>query len=114
MFSITAKIAIQTCFHFSKILNIAKEEIQKEEILYHSSSETIHYVVGKINNEFDTVAIFCHNPGITDFVNTLIEKVKIDDMPTCGVFVVKADIEDWKEFSSAKKEFMFFDYPKNF
>jgi phosphohistidine phosphatase len=103
---------MQTCTHFCKVLNIQKEEIQKEEILYHSSSETIHYVVGKINNKFDTVAVFCHNPGITDFVNTLLEKVKIDDMPTCGMFAVKADISDWKEFYSAEKEFMFFDYPK--
>jgi phosphohistidine phosphatase len=110
--SSTAKRAMQTCVHFSKILNIAKDEIQKEEILYHSSSETIHYVVGKINNDYDTVTVFCHNPGITDFVNTLLEEVKIDDMPTCGVFAVKADIADWKEFYSAEKEFMFFDYPK--
>jgi phosphohistidine phosphatase len=33
-------------------------------------------------------------------------------MPTCGMFAVKADISDWKEFYTAEKEFMFFDYPK--
>jgi phosphohistidine phosphatase len=34
-------------------------------------------------------------------------------MPTCGVFVVTALVNDWKEFKNAKKKFLFFDYPKN-
>jgi phosphohistidine phosphatase len=37
----------------------------------------------------------------------------IDNMPTCGVFAVSADINTWKDFENANKTFLFFDYPKN-
>ena len=59
------------------------------------------------------VALFSHNPGITEFVNTLTAETKVDNMPTCSVFAVKADINSWQEFVDAKKELWFFDFPKN-
>ena len=33
-------------------------------------------------------------------------------MPTCAIFGVSANIKDWADFSKAKKEALFFDYPK--
>jgi hypothetical protein len=33
-------------------------------------------------------------------------------MPTCSVFAVKVNTDKWKEFRTAKKEFLFFDDPK--
>jgi phosphohistidine phosphatase len=33
-------------------------------------------------------------------------------MPTCGIFAVSADATNWLGFNKAKKEFLFFDYPK--
>jgi phosphohistidine phosphatase len=37
--------------------------------------------------------------------------VRIDDMPTCSVFAVQAEVKDWEEFMNAEKKFLFFDYP---
>lgn len=79
--------------------------------LYHASVQTFGTVVSGLHNNYDTVAIFSHNPGITEFVNTLAS-VQIDNMPTCGIFAVKASIASWSEFADAPKELLFFNYPK--
>ena len=42
----------------------------------------------------------------------LLTTTSIDNIPTCGVFAIKAECDKWKDFSAAKKEFWFFDYPK--
>ena len=68
-------------------------------------------VIKKINPLMNTVAVFAHNPGITDFVNSL-KIVHLDNMPTCGVFAVKLHTTEWSEFITCKKDFWFFDYPK--
>jgi phosphohistidine phosphatase len=34
-------------------------------------------------------------------------------MPTCAVFALKINTNDWKNFREADKQFLFFDYPKN-
>ena len=70
-------------------------------------------VAASLDDKYDNVAIFSHNPGITDFVNSLCKDVQIDDMPTCGIFAVEIAIENWIDFKKAEKKFLFFDYPKN-
>jgi phosphohistidine phosphatase len=79
--------------------------------LYEASIRNFNDAIETFNDKDHTVAIFSHNPGITDFVNTLAE-VNIDNMPTCAVFAVTVKTKEWKEFRKAEKEFLFFDYPK--
>jgi phosphohistidine phosphatase len=69
-------------------------------------------VIATIEDAVTTAAVFSHNPGITTFVNDLT-KTRIDNMPTCGIFAVQAEIDHWKDFAEAKKVFWFFDYPKS-
>ena len=69
-------------------------------------------VIEKLDNSSDHVAVFSHNPGITEFANSLTS-VHADDMPTCSIFAVKSDAKKWNDFAASKKEFWFFDYPKS-
>ncbi len=108
----TAKRARQTCEHFSDTLGKNRKDIVLDDSLYHASSDMIHYVIRMLDNRFQSVAIFTHNPGVTDFVNGLIDGMNIDNMPTCGVFCVESNIIDWKQFEKSEKKFKFFDYPK--
>ena len=112
MISSPAKRARTTAELFSTTYKKNTAEIIFVDRLYHASSETISDVVKKIKDEFDVVAIFCHNPGITDFVNVLDVSVKIDNMPTCGVFAIQANTDSWKHFFSSPQKCLFVDYPK--
>lgn len=107
-----AKRAKKTADIFCTVYKKNKEEIVFIPSLYHASLHTFFEVVYQLNDRYNCVAIFSHNPGITEFANELVEGVKIDNMPTCGIFAIKTNITEWKDFLSAKKELLFFDYPK--
>lgn len=108
-----AKRAKRTCEAFCDIFNFDKEKIHFIKELYHAPEKVFYSTIHNTNNKYNTIAIFSHNPGITDFANTLCDGVNIHNIPTCGVFVVKADIDDWKNFVHVEKRFLFFDYPKS-
>jgi phosphohistidine phosphatase len=89
----------------------AHDDIILISALYHAPAEIFHQVIKELDDTLTTVAIFAHNPGITYFVNQL-GAVRIDNMPTCAVFAVNVNCNSWKDFAKAKKDFLFFDYPK--
>ena len=70
------------------------------------------YGIKKQDTKADSIALFSHNEGITDFANQLTN-TRIDNIPTCGVFAVKANCQEWSGFERAEKDFWFFDYPKS-
>ena len=107
-----AKRAKKTAELFCSIYKKDKEQIIFIPALYHASINTFFEVVTQLNDDYNCVTIFSHNPVITEFVNQLVENITIENMPTCGVFAVKTSITKWKEFSTSKKELLFFDYPK--
>jgi phosphohistidine phosphatase len=80
--------------------------------LYHAPAPVFFDTIKNIDDRFITTALFSHNPGITSFVNELVDAVHIDNMPTCGVFAIQIDIDKWSDFENGKKIFLFFDYPK--
>jgi phosphohistidine phosphatase len=106
-----AKRAARTAKIFAEEFKVKKEDIIFKTELYLASENVFYDVITKTDDELDTIAVFSHNPGITDFANDLTE-IKIDNIPTCGVFAVKIDTKHWIDIKDAKKEFWFFDYPK--
>lgn len=108
-----AKRAKKTAELFAETMKQTAEEIIFISSLYHAPPEVFFDVIKDMDDSFETIAVFAHNPGITYFVNQLVTTVRIDNMPTCAVFAVQAPVSQWKEFVRAKKEFLFFDYPKN-
>ena len=103
--------AKKTAELFSETCKIPASEIIYISALYHASQDIFYEVISALPDELNTVAIFSHNPGISYFVNSLTE-TKVDNMPTCSIFAVSADITAWSGFNKVKKEFLFFDYPK--
>lgn len=109
--SSTAVRAISTARYFIKAYEAKKSRIIELPELYHPAVNIFYDVIAQLDDKFDSVAIFSHNPGITEMINTL-GVARLDNMPTCGVFAVKADIKSWAEFRNAVKQLWFFNYPK--
>jgi phosphohistidine phosphatase len=112
LISSQAKRAKKTASIFAKEYKIDKKNILFFEELYAAEANVFFEVICNTNDKFDSIALFSHNPGLTDFAN-LLSDVRIDNIPTCGVFAVKVDAKHWANFKDAKKEFWFFDYPKH-
>ena len=112
LLSSPAERALRTARYFSKELDIKKGDIQVERSLYGALPQQFEQVVALLVEKDKTVLIFSHNPGITDYANSLTH-VRTDNIPTCGVFAVQAEVASWSDFAKAAKTFLFFDYPKN-
>ena len=107
-----AKRAFSTARYFAKEFDVKKKKIIKMPELYEASVNDFYNTIGQLDDNYTTVALFSHNPGLTAFVNGLTN-MHIDDMPTCSIFAVSIQTDQWKNFKEAPKEFWFFDYPKN-
>lgn len=108
----TAKRARKTAEHFIDAWKLKEDSVRFMEELYLASSPMFIRILSQLPPEVNSVAIVSHNNGLTDFANELTN-TRIDNIPTCGIFAVKVNIEDWKQFVEAEKEFWFFDSPKN-
>ncbi|MEP6616953.1 MAG: histidine phosphatase family protein [Ginsengibacter sp.] len=106
-----AKRAKKTAKLFARELDKKENHIIYVTNLYNASAKDFYEVIQGIDDKYKTVAIFSHNPGITEFANILTSKM-VDNMPTSSVYVVKAFTKKWIEFKDTEKEFWFFDYPK--
>ncbi|MEP7253553.1 MAG: histidine phosphatase family protein [Ginsengibacter sp.] len=107
-----AKRARKTAIFFLDEYDLSKKYLVLMPSLYEASIANFYNVLESIDSKYNTVAVFSHNPGTTDFANQLTN-YQIDNMPTCGVFVVSFDAKNWSDFKDAEKEFLFFDFPKN-
>ncbi len=104
--------AKQTAELFCDTWELQKSTIHFEEQLYHAPSSVIYQVLSTIPNHVKNVVVFCHNPGITDFANSLMKELYIDNVPTCGILGIEAKTEDWQSFKTSEKTFLGFYYPK--
>jgi phosphohistidine phosphatase len=107
-----ARRARKTARFFAEEFGFEKNDIRLIDNLYLATAEAFAEAVASIDDRFDTVALFSHNPGITEFASSLTN-VRVDDMPTCAVFAASAETDNWKDFEKAEKKFLFFDYPTN-
>ena len=114
LLSSPAKRAFSTAKRIAEVLSYPKKHIKTDHQLYHADEDRMLSVINAIADKHETVFLFGHNPGLTDFVNTIIEtEVNIDNVPTCGIVAVKFRVDSWKDVSWATGKFLFFDYPKS-
>lgn len=108
-----AKRTSRTCREFARVFNFPKTAIKKVEELYHASPETILKVLQRINEKYDLVLLFGHNPGLTEFAEWLTSK-NLLNIPTCGIVGIKLQIKFWKDIDPGKARLLLFDFPKKY
>jgi phosphohistidine phosphatase len=114
MFTSPAKRALSTCKLISKALDYPKSKIKEEQKLYHASDDDILSSVQALNDKHNIVMIFGHNPGLTEFVNSLMSEEKnIDNIPTAGVVAFELNISSWRQLTWGIGKLLFFDFPKS-
>ena len=109
--SSSAKRAKKTAYIFAEAFGRTKDEVLLKDSLYHASEGNFYDVIAELPDDANNVAVFSHNPGLTDFVNTLTD-VRVDNVPTCGLYAINFE-GSWKDVRQAPKQFLFFDYPKS-
>lgn len=100
--------ALHTCEIFNETYHI---EILTNRKLYNANENNFESVIYDLNDDLNSVAMFSHNNGISNFANMFSEQ--IFSFPTCGVAGFSIDCDSWSEFENADKKLLFFYEPKN-
>ncbi len=106
-----ARRARKTAEQFARRYKKKNGRLKFQTELYMAGDDAFNQVIERLDDDDDCVALFSHNPGITDFANSLTD-ARVDNIPTCGIFAVTVEAKKWNGFRDARKDFLFFDYPK--
>jgi len=108
-----ANRASSTAKVFRKTLGLSKKMFTYEKSLYHAPEDTYISACFGLDDDLNAVMLFGHNPGITDLANSVTDNY-IDNVPTCGVLVIDADIKSWVDLDFSKCKLIDYLYPKMF
>ena len=104
--------AITTAKYFADTWRVDPLEIKQESTIYEANVQALLNVVNQLDNNVNHVALFGHNPGLTDFANYLSD-ANIYNMPTCSIVIIEFPADNWNEISADTGKVVLFDYPKN-
>ena len=108
-----ANRAYTTATYFAKALNIEEHQIVKEEAVYEAYYSTVLSIIQKQAEKIDVLLVFGHNPAFTNLAN-FFTRDHIDNVPTCGIVEISADIEKWANLSAETGKIINFLYPKKY
>ena len=84
--------SVRTLATISKVahsMGIKGKEIQTDENLFHASAARLKKVMQALPEKVESLMLVAHNPGITDFANSLCPNHAIENIPTCGLYVIR-------------------------
>ena len=64
--------------------------------LYHAGMHEILKFASKLDDKFNCVLFFGHNPAYTDLINAFSTEY-IVNVPTCGAFQIDFSIDSWRD-----------------
>ena len=103
--------ALSTAKIFAKSFEYLEGRIEIDDRAYLAETTEIWKIVRSFDDGSDSVMLFGHNPGLTEFVN-LFDNVYIDNVPTSAVICIAFSSENWEETSSDRAKVLWVEYPK--
>ena len=112
VYSSPAKRAFDTAKLVCENAGFPSEKIITDEKFYtFNSADLFKGVESVVNEDFQTVAVFCHNFAVTDLANILTGEA-IDNVPTCGVVHIETEAELWANIAFGKGKLVDFLIPE--
>ncbi|MFK7935212.1 MAG: histidine phosphatase family protein [Saprospiraceae bacterium] len=108
-----ANRARTTAGHFAEAMGIKPKDIIIKKGIYEAYAEDVLNIVQQIDNQYDTILVFGHNPTFTTIANLFTDNY-IANVPTCGIIQIEANVESWKYFSAEAGKLTQFYYPKQY
>lgn len=110
LISSPAARALETAVQFAEVWASPADVIKRDISIYEADTKSLLNVVVNIDDTLDKVALFGHNPGITDLANYLTG-AEGPDMPTSAVVWIEFPVEEWKYISQETGTILLFEYP---
>jgi phosphohistidine phosphatase len=107
-----AKRAAETARVFAKALAIPEADIIWNSQIYEASAAVLLQVIKHLPEQSKAVALFGHNPGLTDLAN-LLTGDSLENIPTSGIYAVEMLKPEWSQANRQSGRRLWFDFPKN-
>lgn len=106
-----AKRALTTAKLFAEQLNYKMEEIEVDSVLYSFQTDQILSFIAATENKVNSLALFSHNPTVTEVVNFLSGE-NLFSMPTCAIAAIEFNTDHWSDIDTRKGRMIFMEYPE--
>ena len=93
------------------INHINFKKIEYDDALYHSSAISILNLIKDYSDEYQSVTIIAHNPGLTNLINELTN-ISLDNLPTTGLAEIKFNSDSWADISCENSSLIDLKFPK--
>ncbi len=104
--------AFTTAQHFAEAFDYDVNALQLDKNIYEASVSVLLNVINKADEQYNFIALFGHNNGVSDLVNYLTDK-NISSLATCATVIIQFDTHNWDEISAGTGKIIYHDYPKN-
>ncbi len=111
MLSSTAKRTLVTAEIICSAIKYDKESIVSKRALYLADEDDIYTELFALDNDIESVMVFGHNPGFTDFANQFVDP-PIENLPTSGIVCIDLYTDKWEEISNSDYKVQFVVTPK--
>lgn len=103
--------ALHTATIMAREMHLDFKKIEISQDLYHAAIEDFFRVIHGVEDHIQKLALFSHNPGISDFA--FQSGAEILQVATNGVLHYKVKVDSWKALSLADLEFIAYSKPKD-
>jgi phosphohistidine phosphatase len=103
--------ALSTAEIFADEFIYKKNKIINDEKIYEATMRELMRTIGEIKDEYKTIMLFGHNPGISNIANLIGDKF-LPALPTCAVVGIELKVNSWSEVERDRGKIILFEYPK--
>ena len=86
-------------------------KVEYDDYLYHSSATSILNMISNYSENYQSVMIIAHNPGLTNLINN-ITNISLDNLPTTGLAEIEFNINSWSNISYENSNLLDLKFPK--
>lgn len=104
-----AKRAMKTATTIAAGFGIKRDEILVYNDLYKPDIPAFEDCIFSLPNDWDHVLLVSHNPGISDFAQSLLNG--LESMPAGSLLVIACDTDSWINLYAAPRQLKFFLLP---
>ncbi|MDZ7738603.1 MAG: hypothetical protein U5K32_05960 [Bacteroidales bacterium] len=96
---------------FARVMKTGSDKVRVIDDLYHGPGQKMLEEISLLTDKIKTVALFAHNPGITDLAETLSGGA-VNFLPTTGVAIINYKTDSWSDiYKTGPTDFNFI-FPK--
>lgn len=103
--------ASHTALIFTRVMNTGTGIIKINENLYYGSASEMINEISELSEEVNTVAVFGHNPAISDLAD-LLTNGATNFLPTSGVAIINYEMGKWNRIKKSDPTDYYFVIPK--